>query len=441
MRLDTDRGATLPRNGKITISERIALTVSALWRNKLWILFLMLAAAGVFSWYGIRMDARKASATLTLRYEQAYEGLNPNGTRFNIYELLGDAVLDKAIERAGLTGELTTGELLDHLAVSASGSQSAGNLYIATEYHVSLDGNCLPRRIPAQSMLRLLMEVYKQYFLENYGSNDSALDIDWSDVEEWEYLEYADIMNVKVNNLITYLENLRSESGMSQYRIGGETFRSLQESISNFRDIYLNRYTSFVTVNHLFRNAPLYREKLDYRRFLARQELNDSSDRYGIYQDALKMYDESMITFVMVPMYDSDNSLYMARTSIGMDSLTEMSKSFAEKMQVSDKKLKTIELDQKSAAAGSSDPEKLKMADEMIADMQKHLDSLIARIRLAKKDYEVYRSRNSIQYTLSHPSFAGFYHLKGAIAAAAAVFFLSVIYYSLYSGKRGRQRL
>ena len=411
--------------------ERATRVFAQLRRNIVWILLMMIIAAVSFSWYSVQKNEASAEATLMLRYEQAYEGLNPNGTRFNIYELTSDAVLEKALDRAGLTGEMSRNDLLDSLEVRASGSQSAKNMYIATEYSVVLRGDKLPRRISARSMLNLLMETYKQYFLENYGANDSALDIDWSDVENWEYLEFANIMDVKVNNLITYLNGLRTESGMSQYRISGESFRSLSESISNFRDIYLNKYTSFVTINRLFRNPVNFRRKLEYRRFLAEQSMQASKDRFEIYEDALDMYDESMITFVMVPMYDSANGLYMARTAIGMDNLTDNSKSFAEALETSAKNLKTFDRDIQNTFTASGENNKRETAEQMIREIQQHLDSLIARIRLVKKDYEDYRSKNSIYYVISTPGLMSGYNLKGAAVVALAVLMLFAVYFAI----------
>ena len=411
--------------------ERATRVFAQLRRNIVWILLMMIIAAVSFSWYSVQKNEASAEATLMLRYEQAYEGLNPNGTRFNIYELTSDAVLEKALDRAGLTGEMSRNDLLDSLEVRASGSQSAKNMYIATEYSVVLRGDKLPRRISARSMLNLLMETYKQYFLENYGANDSALDIDWSDVENWEYLEFANIMDVKVNNLITYLNGLRTESGMSQYRISGESFRSLSESISNFRDIYLNKYTSFVTINRLFRNPANFRSKLEYRRFLAEQSMQASKDRFEIYEDALDMYDESMITFVMVPMYDSANGLYMARTAIGMDNLTDNSKNFAEALETSAKNLKTFDRDIQNTFTASGENNKRETAEQMIREIQQHLDSLIARIRLVKKDYEDYRSKNSIYYVISTPGLMSGYNLKGAAVVALAVLMLFAVYFAI----------
>ena len=209
------------------------------------------------------------------------------------------------------------------------------------------------------------------------------------------------------------------------------SFRSLSESISNFRDIYLNKYTSYVTINHLFRNPSDFRSKLEYRRFLTEQSMTASQDRFIIYEDALDMYDESMITFVMVPMYDSTNGLYMARTSIGMDTLTENSKSYAEALEASSMSLKTFDQEIQSTYSTDNDAKKRETAEQMIQEIQEHLDSLIGRIRLAKKDYEVYRSRNSIYYVINTPGRMSGYNVKGAAAAALAVLLLFIVYFAI----------
>ena len=419
-----------------TILKMISRVFIAVWQNKLWIIFLVGVTIVFTAWHNAMSKQNFAKATLVLRYEQAYEGLNPNGTRFNINELMSEEVLAKTIEKAGLTGILSTNELLDSLSVSASGSQSPKNMYIATEYSIRVSNEYLPKQISPQNILLLLMETYRQYFLAHYGSNDSALNINWSDADDWEYLEFANIMSVRVNNLITYLEDLRQESGMYQYHTEGESFRSLSESISNFQNIYLNKYTSYVTINRLFKNPGNYQSKLKYRRFLTEQSLKNNEDRYEIYQDALKIDDESMITFVMVPMYDGSKGLYMARTSIGMDELTEESKSYAEKIETNAKEIKTFNLNientEKTLGAGKktdSQSEKYAFADQMIQEIQSHLDSLIHRIQVVKKEYEDYRDKNSIHYYInSYGLFSG-YDIKNAVICGAMMGLFCVLYY------------
>ena len=53
------------------------------------------------------MNQSRAEVRISLNYSQASKGLNPNSTRFSIYEFTCDEVLEKTIEYAGLTGKIT----------------------------------------------------------------------------------------------------------------------------------------------------------------------------------------------------------------------------------------------------------------------------------------------------------------------------------------------
>lgn len=414
-----------------SLIQHLTQIMYMVWKNKLWILFLAGVSAVFYAWNSAQANLKSASATLSLHYDEAYEGLNPNGTRFNINELLSDDVLNETIKRAGLEGKLTTGDLIDSLEVTASGSQGPKNMFIATEYSIKLKNDYLPDRISAKNMLTLLLETYKQYFLSHYGSNDSALNINWSDVDDWEYIEFSDIMTVKVNNLITYLDDLREESGMYQYHSTGESFKSLGESVANFRDIYLNKYTSYISINGLFKNPDNYRSKLEYRRSLISQSLKSNEDRYHIFQDALNLYDESMITFVMVPMYDSSNGLYMARTAIGMDTLTDQSKSYAEKIETNSKEIKVFDTNIALTRNNTANQIKFAYADSMIKEIEEHMDGLISRIRVVKKEYEDYRDKNNVQYSVGGYSLMSGYNIKNAVIVAVFVALLCVAFYAI----------
>ena len=291
-------------------TSSLTLAVVEILKNWGWILFLFIAAFLVSAFYSALHADDTAKATLILRYEKAYEGLNPNGSRFNINELMSEEVLTEAIEMAGLDGNLSPRQLQKSISVGASGSQSPKNKYIATEYSISLNNKSLPEKVSARSMLGIVMECYKNFFLEHYGRNDGVLDVDWSETDAWEYLEFADIMEVKVTNIITYLEALQKESGTYNFQTSGETFQSLADSIAAFRDVYLNKYTAYVINNNLFRNPKNYRDKLNYRRFLVNQDSVKNNERYAMYQDAMAIYDKSMVSFVMVPVHKKKMTLF-----------------------------------------------------------------------------------------------------------------------------------
>lgn len=381
--------------------KKLSYALIEVWKHKFWILFLMIVAFIVLCGYSSLHAEDAAKANLVLRYEHAYEGLNPNGSRFNINELMSEEVMTQAIEYAGLEGELGIEQLQNSISISSAGSQDPKKMYIATEYTIELANTYLPERISARSMLNLVLQCYKNYFLDHYGRNDGVLEVDWSETDSWEYLEFANIMEVKINNIIAYLETMQTESGTYNYKTDGETFRSLQDSVAAFRDIYLNKYTAYITNNNLFRDPMKYRGKLEYRRFLISQASKKNSEMYTINQDALGMYDKAMITFVMIPMYDEVNGMQMTRTETGMDSLTVTSMELAKTLEENEQELKVINGAIARTYMAEKNPQKHETANSMIQEMKQSLNALIQRILHVVHDYEESRYKNSISYNIS----------------------------------------
>ncbi|MBO6000214.1 MAG: hypothetical protein J6P81_00335 [Spirochaetales bacterium] len=398
--------------------KKLTYVILEIWKHKLWIFFLMFVAFAAFAVHSGLHAEDSVSARLVLRYEHAYEGLNPNGSRFNINELSGDEVLSKSISLAGLEGELSLDQLKKSLSVTSSGSQEPKKMYIATEYSISLTNKYLPKRISARSMLGIILQTYKNYFLDHYGKNDGVLDIDWSETEAWEYVEFANIMEVKIDNIITYLETMQTESGTYNYQTEGETFRSLADSVVSFRDIYLNKYTAYVTNNNLFRNPERYRDKLIYRRFLISQAAQGAEARYKIRQDALTMYDKAMITFVMIPVYDKTNGLQMTRTGTGMDDLTVSSMDFAKILESNTEELKLIDKAIERTYAAETDIQKYITANTMISEMKQNVNSLIQRIGKVLHDYEESSFKNSIYFNIAEDSISSAYRIKASALVA-----------------------
>lgn len=406
--------------------------VALIWSRKFWLIFLGAVAMACAMLYFYSSDAHGASATLSLRYEKAYDGLYPNGTRFNIYDLKNEEVLSKTIERLGLEDELSVWQLYDSLSLSPSSAQNVYNKYIATNYSIYLSDSYLPKGYNPANVLNVLMDVYTQVFHRNYATNDDSLELDWSEVEDWDYLDFGNFMTVKINRLITYLDELKNSSGMSQYSLDGETFSSLRASIVNFRDIHLEAFNAFVIEKRLYRDPKNYQEKLEYRRFLLQQEAEEYQSEYTIRQNALKLYDKSMITFVMVPMYDSSNGLYMARTAIGTDNLANRSASYAS--MLSNRQLKIAEIDQSMnrVVNANSNAADLARADEMIENIKQQIDNLIVRVRTVTEGYEKIRSKKDISYHVNGKSFMRLFNIKTSFILGAAFMVLAAAIYCVY---------
>ena len=134
---------------------------------------------------------------------------------------------------------------------------------------------------------------------------------------------------------------------------------------------------------------------------------------------------------MMVPMYDATNGLYMARTSIGMDTMTTQSKSYAEKIETNSKEIKVFDMNIALTKENAADQMKYAFADSMIQEIEDHMDSLINRIRVVKKVYEDYRDKNNVQYSISGYSLMSGFGIKDAVKVAAIAILLCFMFYAI----------
>ena len=414
---------------KSKFAERFYLYLRYIWKRKLWIIFLVAVCTAAAVVYFHDTREKEAVGYLSLRYERAYEGQYPNGTRFNIYDIKSEEVLNRTLERAGLAEEMTTEMLAECLTLSPTSTQNVYNRYLATEYTATLTDTYLPKGYRADDVLNILLNSYEDYFYRNHVTNDDSLELDWSEVEDWEYSEFGSFMKVKVDKLITYLDELRASSGMSQYSLDGETFNSLRASVVDFRDIYLDAYNSFIWEKRLFRDSEDYHEKLEYRRFQLHQQIEQYESKYEIDQSALALYDSSMITFVMVPMYDQVHGLYMARTAIGTDQLAMDSEKDASALKTRKLRMAEVEDEIERVKRANSAALDRRKADEMIEGIQEKVNALVERIRTVSANYEKNRLKNDISHWLRGGSFSARFGLKNAVIVGAASGFAILIAY------------
>ena len=98
-------------------------------------LILFLALCG----WRYAKNLHTAKTVLSLDYEEASQGLAPNGTRFNIYEIRSREVMERLIEYAGLAGEISPDELSKCISVKATHNKNiSGSVnYISTSFVIS----------------------------------------------------------------------------------------------------------------------------------------------------------------------------------------------------------------------------------------------------------------------------------------------------------------
>ena len=165
-----------------------------------------LAAMGVLIfavsfWAQIAIDCWAPGMLMVFNYEEAARGQNPNVTRFNESDILSDDILEKVIQRGQLS--LSVEQLSKCLSISTSldaeklDVTQESDLKISTEYRVRCAEWVSVYGTEPKTVLNLLADVYWGDFVLNYAENDSVLDLSFDGLEEIEYLDVKDYLEMQ----------------------------------------------------------------------------------------------------------------------------------------------------------------------------------------------------------------------------------------------------
>ncbi len=356
---------------------------------------LMLCMAIVTLGLGCRFYISSFQAStiwFAYNYERASKGLNPNGSRFNAYEIKSEAVLERALELAGVT-EISPEELGENITIQVP--VKSGRDYIATQYKVTYIANKELKSVDAQSMLQMVAYAYLEYFYDNYTDNTSILQYRPADTEGLEYRQIARYYNTKLIQLKNYV-NGRIEENKSFVSDGGITFQDIRAKVDNLLRINLSNFRSFVTEKGLYKERRSYVELLDYKNYKDDNIYSLNTKTYNLYKRCIEQYDPKLTGVVLVPSVDRNQDFYMSKTKTGIDHLAENAvgaEETAEKKRADIKNRQSIIDHIKESDNQASD---LKKADEMIWKIDAELKNVSNQAMQIDVEYSRYKNKDYV---------------------------------------------
>ena len=142
----------------------------------------------------------KRTVLLSLNYEEASKGQNPNQTRYNVFELKSDEVMQRVIEYAGLQDDITVEELADRIDISENNNDKTidpldtNTYYISTSYTITYDKSNKIKNISTDDMMNIICKAYNDWFHEEYVGAKTVLQYDLGDINGMEYIEIARLL-------------------------------------------------------------------------------------------------------------------------------------------------------------------------------------------------------------------------------------------------------
>ncbi len=371
----------------------------------------------------------RRSVVLSLNYEQASKGQNPNFTRYNVYELKSDDMMDRVIAYAGLQNTVTPAELSEHIDIAENSSGKSidpldeNTYYISTSYTLTYRRDRHIRNISMDDMMQLICKAYNDMFHEEYVGVKSVLKYDLGDIEDKEYIEIAKLFTNKSNQMLRYIEQRIDENATYRSDITGQSFQTIKRMIMNVQDYSIKKYYAFALETGLSRDRALYSGTLAYKNDMLDVKWQKDMIDYNVRKQGVENYDSAMIGTVMVPAVNERREYYMSRTNIGTDYLTKDADYFLSQGSETNREIienNDIIAKVSASAAGEGDYQK---AEELMKSVDEELKNVAEIADTTDKDYIKHTTKDYLTFT-SYDNSDGKIFILEAVIGSAVVFFI-----------------
>lgn len=313
-------------------------------------LICLIIIAVVAAVYVIAINSNSAYTTVSASFSEIADGHNPDGSPFEIYEVLSDEVLKSACDK--LDNKVDPETLKKHISVTGITTDGTFNTirqkvidgndtysYFPSRYtitysivsdSIAADGvfasiAAVFKQLAMPSKTKILQCVadsYKEYYENNYVLTSEVFDIDWSKTKSLDYFNRASEINNILNRISRYLGK-RYDEDVEFVSKDGVSFGDLKDEAAGIMQNDIESYKSFVIQNGITSDRDKLLKQFRYVLNTNNDQAVRSRGEYAIMLDGISIYDPSITKVVFIPALDSANVFYMNRTKIGIDYLTE----------------------------------------------------------------------------------------------------------------------
>lgn len=389
-----------------------------------------LLAGLIFCLFTFKTMGTSAVTYLSLNYPQALQGQYLNGTRLNMYDILSDDILSRAIHKAGLDGRLSTARLSDMITISPRHSSDPVNQYMATEFEVDLAMDGPIDGVDSRGLLQMVCMAFVETFYGSHFYNQTLLEFSLDDMDDLDYNEIGVMFKTKTDLMRDYVDYRYTSDSDFISGETGESFSSLMRKVDDFSSVVLEKYDAYILDNGISKDREKLQSSLDYEQMLLWKDYNSTMLRYDVRIAAIEAYDTIQSAVVMIPTIDTSGDFYMSKTRIGIDYLAEQAN-----ISMNQAKLVKRRIDNNDArlalaqsASSTTGRAKLVRAERMIEEIKASLGELEQLIVKTDDDYIREQTAKSLVYRMRPTTDRDLYEFKEtAIVVVAAYLLLTAL--------------
>lgn len=268
---------------------------------------VILLIAGAGSAFLIRKaKPDSVQAEISLRYEQAGDGLTPAGTRFDAYEILSSDVLENAGKKINMT--LDPSDF--HLAPSYAGN---GKTY-ATDYRITYhrrDGEHVLKSVLSEWKKEFTKEAFPDPVILEYTPPDSDAD----------YLSIESSLEDETDEILRYANSRIKEDGTWMPGDGKKSFSDIAGEAENITNVTLADLRTYIVQNGISKDAAGFARTIAYRNRQLQKKKDQADAQYENRTQAIRdLYDSTLFPTVSIPSVNN-NTYYITTTRTGLDDI------------------------------------------------------------------------------------------------------------------------
>lgn len=415
--------------------SRTRRALIAMLKLKAPICIFLAAVVALSACYFLWNSNNSASTEMSLNYEEAAYGLNPNSTRFYAHDITSPEVIEGMLDYCGIDPEtVDINSIVDCISVrptntkaipkeSSEDNDKEETYFISTTYRITMNKPACIKDVDVRLLLNFLCKAYKDKLYNNYTENRSILSFDIEKFNDKEYMVIADLFDLKAQQIEKYLNTRVKQSKTFKEQQTDETFKSLVQKVEDIRTYDIEKYRSFVKEAGCSHDKARYTNSLKYVNRMKDIDFSKDMASYNVYNSGIKMYNESLINVVMIPSIDREkNSYYMSRTKTGMDYMAKQADNHlltAKEISKEVKQNKDIINKMETGKNSSTDAEK---ADRMIKSIGKKFTDLSKQIETVDKAYVKYKTKDYLTFKSTNASLRQKLQPTKVIIIAAVLF-------------------
>lgn len=409
------------------------------WQRKWRIFIVSVLVTAVFFAGSCYNTYYTESMLVSFIYPNSEKGKYPDGTRFNIYDMLSDEVIRSAVElyNAETDKRITVSDVEDGIAVKEnmtadilSKVDSARELgmdyaYFTNEYCLTFEPmrrmnfsntNDLFGIVPYVDNAKFMEKFYKayvNYFMDKHAEKNILTGFSQEiQSENYDYLEIAERYEDRINMCINYLEGKSAENGAFRSSQTGLTFNDLINSFRNFKDVQVKNLTAFVSASKLTKYPNEFVNRLKVHNELEMLEYNKYKAEAKHAKTAMEQYDHTFEENIVVAGVSDANGLYQTRAKTAYDKITKRAHDAGVKAENIYQDIQENErLIREYGRSRISASERVRLtaaADGMIQELESINKQLIKQANITVEEYLTTKSSDYVRCDVYEKSFVNF---------------------------------